>query len=428
MKKPILDAEQETLLRNQVFDDTQPGPILHDFQLVLDHVGEKGVKAGGKYNLLPIEAIPVLDPKLSRPLNLDLKRPQLRSHPYLQGLHLLLRASGLVQAEGKGDKARLVQAPEALARWNDMSPTERYFSLLEAWLLVARSEMVGMDRSFHDSLLLSVQQMGNSLLHARDRHSRLGALHSLRESCQIALVDLFGLVRLKGRLTASIYDSDVRGEATPFGTALLRLLVHLPNYITWFELADEDAEDEDEADAGEEDEVGEEAKAEEDLEEEGGFGSLQRYCQPYFPEWQKTLAAPEPEFRDGVFVFKVSLGDVWRTMALSAQDTLDDLMGLILRSVNFDSEHLYSFTYRDHLGRMVRALHPYCDDGLPADEVQLGKLPLKVGESMKLVYDFGDDWRFDVTLERIDPPGTKGKLPRIIEKHGKSPEQYPSWD
>src|SRR5579884_4116425 len=106
MKKPILDADQEALLRNQVFDDTQPGSILHDFQLVLDYVGDKGVKAGGKYNLLPIDAIPVLDPKLSKPLNLDLKRPQLRSHPSLQGLHLLLRATGLVRVEGKRDKAR----------------------------------------------------------------------------------------------------------------------------------------------------------------------------------------------------------------------------------------------------------------------------------------------------------------------------------
>src|SRR5207244_2314731 len=101
------EAREQTL-RDQVIDAGRPGAVLRDFRAVLDFVGTKGVKAGGKYNLLPIDALGELNRRLSRPLLLDLKRPQLRSHPYLQGLHLLLRASGLSRVEGKGDKARLV--------------------------------------------------------------------------------------------------------------------------------------------------------------------------------------------------------------------------------------------------------------------------------------------------------------------------------
>src|SRR4051794_39668043 len=153
MRDIKLTARQEEILRSQVIDATQPGAVLHDFQLVLDYVGEKGVKAGGKYNLLPLEAIPVLDPRLVRPMRLPLQRPQLRSHPYLQGLHLLLRASALGRVEGKGDKARLVLDPTALRSWDDLNPTERYFSLLEAWLCVAQPAMVGMGGDWGDSLL-----------------------------------------------------------------------------------------------------------------------------------------------------------------------------------------------------------------------------------------------------------------------------------
>jgi len=47
---------------------------------------------------------------------------------------------------------------------------------------------------------------------------------------------------------------------------------------------------------------------------------------------------------------------------------------------------------------------------------------------MNLVYDFGDNWQFDVKLERIDPPNKRMKKPRVLEKHGKAPEQYPRWD
>ena len=43
---------------------------------------------------------------------------------------------------------------------------------------------------------------------------------------------------------------------------------------------------------------------------------------------------------------------------------------------------------------------------------------------MQLLYDFGDSWQFTVKLERIDPPSSRGKKPRVLERHGKAPEQY----
>jgi hypothetical protein len=68
------------------------------------------------------------------------------------------------------------------------------------------------------------------------------------------------------------------------------------------------------------------------------------------------------------------------------------------------------------------------DEGPYADEVTIGSLPLEPGQAMVFHFDFGDDWMFDVKLERIEPPGTTIKAPRIMEKHGKAPEQYPRWD
>ena len=57
-------------------------------------------------------------------------------------------------------------------------------------------------------------------------------------------------------------------------------------------------------------------------------------------------------------------------------------------------------------------------------EVQIGELPLQPGASLEFVYDFGDWWRFQVTLEKIDPPDPKIKKSRLIEKHGQAPKQY----
>ena len=87
MKKPELTTSQEQCLRNQLISPDQSGTVLRDFHTLLDHVGPEGVEAQGKYNLLPMKLIDELDRRLSRPLHLDLKRPQIRSHPYLQGLN-----------------------------------------------------------------------------------------------------------------------------------------------------------------------------------------------------------------------------------------------------------------------------------------------------------------------------------------------------
>ncbi|MGO9812649.1 MAG: IS1096 element passenger TnpR family protein [Isosphaeraceae bacterium] len=60
--------------------------------------------------------------------------------------------------------------------------------------------------------------------------------------------------------------------------------------------------------------------------------------------------------------------------------------------------------------------------------ILLGELPPQPGESMKLLYDFGDSWLFTIKLERVESPGAKVKAPRILESHGTAPAQYPDWE
>ncbi len=409
-----LTSKQDRFLRSQVFDDSHPGAVLHDFQLLLDHIGEKGVKAGGKYNLLPIESIVALDPLLARPLNLPLQRPQLRSHPYLQGLHLLLRASTLGRVEGKGDKARLVIDQTVLESWNELNPTERYFSLLESWLLAAQPAMLGMRGEWRDCLLdrwsFSLRfagKMGDKL----GRRERLQTLflYEYDELYNLALADLFGLAAtdLNGGSGEVLHLTEVK--ITPFGEALLILLGK------WLK-KEREAQDN----------LAEEQASEEEEEE----FDLRPLFQPYFPAYQNTLAlSAGPPEREGVFVFRLSLGrGVWRRIALSHTHTLHDLLLAILRSIKFDYDHLYQFTYRDHVGRTIQACHPACDSGYSADAIELGTLPLQPGQSMELLYDFGDSWRFNVKLERIDPVGSVKQLPKVLESHGKAPEQYPNWE
>jgi hypothetical protein len=50
------------------------------------------------------------------------------------------------------------------------------------------------------------------------------------------------------------------------------------------------------------------------------------------------------------------------------------------------------------------------------------------GTTLSYLYDFGDNWEFEVQLEGIDPADPKVRRPKVLETHGEAPEQYPRWD
>jgi hypothetical protein len=407
-----ISADQEQLLRDQCIDLERPGSVLRDFETLLDFVGTTGVNAAGKYNLLPIDAIATLDQQLARPLRLALVRPQLRSHPYLQGLHLLLRASGLGCIYGVGSKARLAVDPGLLAGWRVLNPTERYFTLLEAWLRRARDEMVGERGSWGGSSLISClttwQQIPSKDKRFDLAHPAEAYIYGIdRRFYHLALMDLFGLMAVEHAPKPVQPWCPAGVQHLPFGDAVFTLLARsvLPNDA----LAGDEADD-DEADVT------------------FRFGKWQPLLQPYFPEWHNNLELREPEARTGTYVFKVALPDMWRRIAISAEATLDGLAAAILRSVRFDFDHLYEFTFRDQFGATSRAVHPASDGGAYADEICIGTLPLEPGQSMEFLYDFGDSWRFTVKLERIEPAEKPPRTPKVLEKHGKAPQQYPGWD
>jgi hypothetical protein len=422
MRDREFTKDHERCLLDQAISDSEPGSVLRDFRMLLDFIGPQGVEAGGKHNLLPLKLISELDSRLSRPLNLALKRPQLRSNPYLQGLHLLLRASGLSTVEGVGAKARLVVAPEMLVQWKSFNPTEQYFHLLEAWLRFGREEMIGDERWGSLRLLLRCLNIWRNLPTEGLRFDGAKPAQVYifgwgGEFFHVALLDLFGFfaVRHPQRTTGTWNPAGV--GHTQFGDAALSLIASRVNFFSDELSLNHDQEDAD-------DDANNRAMP------APRFGVWQPLFQPFFPEWRETLELPELEPRLGTFVFRVSLRKIWRLIAMPADANLFDFVDCILRSVKFDDDHLHEFAYRDRMGVTQRIAHPAVNEGPWTDEIAIGTLPLEIGQSMELLYDFGDYWRFTITLERVEPPGAKAKAkgPRILEKHGKSPVQYARWD
>ena len=157
------------------------------------------------------------------------------------------------------------------------------------------------------------------------------------------------------------------------------------------------------------------------------LGQMQPLFEQLFPEWKNNLTAPPVSFQEGQFILKVSLGkSVWRRLSIPATENFDHLASWILRVFNFGEDHLYEFLLKDVSGATITVNHPHFHNEDPRHGFADRQASLNAGDTFIFHYDFGDDWLFEVLVERIDPPGKKREKTAILEKHGKAPDQYPS--
>ena len=169
-----------------------------------------------------------------------------------------------------------------------------------------------------------------------------------------------------------------------------------------------------------------------DMPEDAGFGCLQPLFQPHLPLWQKVYALPEAEFLSGLYIFKASLDgrwrgtqSVWRRLTVPGKATLDLLAMAVLDAFEFDdTEHLYEFRYRDQTGAPRVYNHYYCEEGPYAHQIKMGEIGLPEKGTLRFHFDFGDDWRFVLRLERIARADKRIRRPTVIESCGEPPKQY----
>lgn len=138
-----LSSKHRRTLQEQAIGEDEPGRILRDFETLLGFVGEHGIRVSGVHQLLPMNLLAEHNARLSKPLRLGLKRPQQKSYPHINGLYLLLRASGLSLIAGDGTQSVLSLDRAALSSWRSLNAAERYFTLLEAWLVRGDAETIG---------------------------------------------------------------------------------------------------------------------------------------------------------------------------------------------------------------------------------------------------------------------------------------------
>ena len=157
------------------------------------------------------------------------------------------------------------------------------------------------------------------------------------------------------------------------------------------------------------------------------------------PAAPDEVAAPPPPSppakplpgRRLTYTFKVSYDrqpDVWRTLELTATQTLADLHAAIQHAFEFDFDHLYSFFMSGRAWDKPSEYAARPEAGERGVNLPIGELTLRPREKFLYLFDYGDEHHFTVQLVGTNPDAPKGRYPRMVESHGDAPPQYPSWE
>ena len=104
-----------------------------------------------------------------------------------------------------------------------------------------------------------------------------------------------------------------------------------------------------------------------------------------------------------MFILKIRLVDskpeIWRRFAVPGRITLDRLHDVIQIVMGWTDSHLHEFT----IGSKHYTEFPQKGDGMLASEkYHLEALAKKRGRTFEYLYDLGDSWKHEITIEHND--------------------------
>ena len=125
---------------------------------------------------------------------------------------------------------------------------------------------------------------------------------------------------------------------------------------------------------------------------------------------------------------------IYRDIEIEASKSLYRLAEAVVESFGFDFDHAFGFYSGLTPAKMMRQQPRYelfADMG-EADPGILGVKKTKVsqafpaaGHTMLFLFDYGDEWRFRVSLIGTGSKAAKVRYPRLVQSRGEAPPQYP---
>jgi len=130
---------------------------------------------------------------------------------------------------------------------------------------------------------------------------------------------------------------------------------------------------------------------------------------------------------------------IYRDIEISEDDTLYDLASAILDSFNFDMDHLFGFGnkpsyYDSDIQYDLKTgddfeIFLFGEGGGDVKKTKIWDIEFfrEPKDKMSFLFDFGDDWEFEIELREFEKGVWNKKYPMVLKVNGESPSQYRDW-
>jgi hypothetical protein len=135
-----------------------------------------------------------------------------------------------------------------------------------------------------------------------------------------------------------------------------------------------------------------------------------------------------------VRVSPMGAAKVYRDIEIASNASLHDLAEAIVAAFEFNLDHAFGFYSGKTRATLLRA-EPKYELFADMDETETDALSVKrttvatafpkPRHRMTFLFDYGDEWLFQVTLTGTGQKAPKTRYPKVLATQGASPEQYP---
>lgn len=140
------------------------------------------------------------------------------------------------------------------------------------------------------------------------------------------------------------------------------------------------------------------------------------------------------------FTLRVALDgkkSIYRETEIEPSKSLYRLAEAIVKAFDFDFDHAFGF-YSGLTSATLTRVDPRYELFADMGEADPGVFSVKktkisqafptIGHSLIFLFDYGDEWRFRVSLKEVGTKLPKTRYPRIVTIRGNAPPQYPDPD
>jgi len=140
------------------------------------------------------------------------------------------------------------------------------------------------------------------------------------------------------------------------------------------------------------------------------------------------------------FILRAALDgqkSIYRDIEIESSKSLYRLAKAIVNAFDFDFDHAFGF-YSGLTPITLTRVDPRYELFADMGEADRGVLSVKktkvshafpaIGHTLLFLFDYGDEWRFRVSLKETSTKQPKVRYPRVVTIRGNAPPQYPDPD